>query len=100
MAKSIKFFHGTDTFGREVNVAQRLDGAWFARSESETQWGNQMGRWEEHKEPTFETHYNNEYSGERCEYLTPKMAWGFKTLEELDYKGSRLPNTNMGEVLL
>ena len=92
MAKSTRFFTGTDSFGRGVDVAQRVDGIWFARSEKETNWGNQMSKWAEHEEPTFESHGKNEYSGESFEYDKPQMFWGFNKLDEIEYKGARLPN--------
>jgi len=100
MAKAIKFYTGNDTYGRGVDVAQRVDGVWFFRAEKETQWGVQMSKWKVYQEPTWETHYTNEYDGKRYKYDEPEMAWGFNTLKKLDYKGARLPNTNIGEEIL
>ena len=97
MAKAIQFFYGNDSQGRNVDVAQRVDGVWFARWDVETIYGVQKCKWTEHKEPEFETHYTNVYDGKCYEYSEPQMSWGFKTLKKLDYKGARLPNTNMRE---
>ena len=46
MAKAIKHFIGRDTFGRNVERTQRLDGVWFARhDEDHGRYGWSLSKW-------------------------------------------------------
>lgn len=91
MAKSIREFGGTDTFGRDVQVAQRIDGVWFCRVREFNGFGIPWGRWELYREPTFETHGVNVYTDERFEYDKPVLMWGLNKLHEYDELTFRLP---------
>lgn len=91
MAKSVAYWYGTDTFGRQVEVAKREDGVFFERHQfNNGRYGMGTTRWEEH-EPTFETSTRNQYSGEVTYHPEePIMSWGFQRLTRCDEAGSRL----------
>lgn len=96
MAKAIKIFIGTDTFGRGVEVAQRADGVYFERHQFDNgRYGLSTTRWSVH-EPSFITEGVNAYSGEPFKYESPVMTWGFQNLREFDNSNGeynvRLPN--------
>lgn len=79
MAKAIKAWFGTDTYGRHVEVAQREDGKFFARHEHFNGYAKANTPWYSHN-PTFETHGVNAYSGEEFEYSEPQLFWGFNKM--------------------
>lgn len=94
MAKAARHFFGSDTFGRQVERAQRAsDGKWFSRVFEFNGYAQAWSKWAECEEPTFETHGTNAYTGEKFEYDKPKCQWGFHNMEELDGPHRiRLPN--------
>lgn len=71
--KAIKWYVGTDSYGRMVEVAQSTNGRWFSRNEIFNKWGP--------CEPVFVTKGINTYTGEAFEYEEPRIEWGFSTLE-------------------
>lgn len=80
--KAIRAWFGYDSAGRQVEVAERLDGVYFCRSYEYNGYGQSWTKWTA-TQPTFETHTTNKYSGEVVEYDTPQMFWGFNRLDEL-----------------
>lgn len=92
MTKTLREFGGTDTFGRDVQVAQRIDGVWFCRFREFNGYGVSWTRWETYgREPTFQTHGVNVYTGESFEHEKPVLMWGFNKLHEYDELTFRLP---------
>ena len=92
MAKAIAAWDGTDSLGRNVEVAKREDGVFFSRQYGWNGYGNQWSKWIE-TEVTFQSHGTNAYSGERYELETPRISWGFKSLREMnEVPRFRLPN--------
>jgi len=92
MAKAVNYWYGCDSFGRNVEVAQREDGAYFERHQySNGRYGLSTTKWEEHQ-PTFETSTTNAYSGEITHHPeNPVMMWGFQRMTNLsDVSGLRL----------
>ena len=83
MAKPERVFYGSDSFGRSVERAKSVSGAWFSRHQEPSCWGNQMTKWYLDDEPEFETHGLNVYSGERFEYEQPVCFWGFNKMTEI-----------------
>lgn len=94
MAKAIKHFIGRDTFGRNVERAQRLDGVWFARhDEDHGRYGWSLSKWYEIEAPEMSTTCINQYSGETLE-CDPYMCWGFQRMHDITGDGKlrlRLP---------
>ena len=94
MAKLQILWFGTDTFGRQVEVAESDSGNFFARTYEYNGYGKSWGRWETHT-PTFETTTTNAYSEEVIEHKdNPIMTWGFNRLTKSieDLPKYRLPN--------
>lgn len=93
MAKAIAAWFGTSSTGKSVEVAQREDGVFFGRSYGWNGYGKAWEKWYA-IDATFETHGTNAYSGERFEYDTPQMFWGFSKMESFgdDVPRFRLPN--------
>lgn len=92
MAKVINYWYGSDTYGRNVEVAQRKDGVYFSRYDYQNgRYGLAITKWSEHK-PTFETSTKNVYSGEITHHPdSPVMTWGFQRMTKLsDTSGLRL----------
>lgn len=87
--KAIKLWFGHDSYGRGVEVAQREDGQYFART-----CGRRLTtKWSPYT-PTFETTTTNVYSGEVTHHPeAPIMYWGFNRLTECkaDKINVRLP---------
>lgn len=84
-------WYGNDTYGRSVEVAEREDGKFFARSYGYNGYGRAWSKWKL-ATPQWETHTTNRYTGERVEYAQPQLFWGFARLEQ--YSGTpkfRLP---------
>lgn len=96
MAKAIRVFLGTDTFGRQVEVAQRADGIYFERHQFDNgSYGMATSKWEEHQ-ADFTTTFVNAYDGSQGTYDKPVMKWGFQELKEFNNSNNefkfRLPN--------
>lgn len=94
MAKAIAYWYGNDTFGRQVEVAQREDGVYFERHQYDAgRYGLSKTRWESHK-PGFETSTKNAYTGEVSYHPeNPIMTWGFQRLARCsEVPRLRLPN--------
>lgn len=93
MAKAISYWYGNDSVGRPVEVAQREDGVYFARSYEWNGYGKNWTKWKEH-EASFVTTTENAYSGEVTEHPErPIMCWGFMRLTQCsDVPRFRLPN--------
>ena len=96
MAKAIKVFLGTDTFGRQVEVALRADGVYFARHQIDNGcYSMATTKWEEHS-ADFTNTYVNAFDGNTYNYDKPVMKWGFQELKEFDNSNNefkfRLPN--------
>jgi hypothetical protein len=72
---------GSDTFGRSVEVAERSDGQFFCRFYEYNGYGKSWSKWERYDNATFETHGENRYTGERTEYTTPVLFWGFNPMK-------------------
>ena len=83
MAKAVRYFYGTDTFGRSAEVCESESGVFFARNDEQTKFGLQTTKWREHT-PTWSKTVTNAYSGEVSERVKPVMEWGFQVLRELD----------------
>lgn len=83
MAKATRYFCGTDTFGRGVEVCQSESGKFFARHEEQTRYGLRTCKWYEYT-PEWENTVTNVYSGEVTERDKPVMSWGFNVLRELE----------------
>lgn len=87
----VRAWYGNDTYGRSVEVAERADGVFFARSYGYNGYGRAWGKWAR-TAPTFKTHTTNRYSGEVVEYETPQLFWGFNRMEQFsDTPRFRLP---------
>ena len=91
MAKPIRCFYGSDSYGRSVETVQSVTGKWFSRHTERGPYGNQMTKWyeSEDQDPTFETHGTNVYSGETFEYEIPVLFWGFHKMHEISGKPPR-----------
>lgn len=79
--KAVRFFFGTDTFGRDVEVAESATSHWFCRVLDWNGYNRSWSKWGTH-EPSFETHGTNIYTNEVFEYETPQLFWGFQKLTE------------------
>ena len=82
MSKAKIVYGGSDSAGRGIEVAQRVDGVWFSREYSWNGYGMGWSKWAELKKvPGFLTQGTNAYSGESypIEY-GEVMSWGFSTL--------------------
>ena len=90
MAKASRFFSGSDSFMRGVEVAQSVSGVWYCRTYGWNGYANAWGKWTEYEGPAFESHGTNAYTGERFEYSKPVAYWGFNKLMEHDTKGIRV----------
>ena len=95
MAKAIKHFIGHDTFGRNVERAQRFDGVWFARHEEDCgRYGYQMCSWYQTDDQEYKTTCVNAYTDEVME-CNPYLTWGFQKMHDVTGDGKlrlRLPN--------
>ena len=93
MAKAIRHFYGTETYGRHVEKAQRVDGSWFSRAYEFNGYAKAWSKWLECDKPNFETHVTNAYTGVKEKLDSPRCMWGFNSLNELDGPHKiRLPN--------
>ena len=84
MAKAQVVYGGSDSTGRGVEVAQRVDGVWFHREHSWNGYGMGWSKWMELKKtPWFPTQGTNKYTGEiyPIEHGSV-MDWGFSTLNK------------------
>ena len=82
MAKIIKFYFGTDSYGRSVEVVKSVSNMWYSRCKEYNGYQMSFTKWSQY-EPTFEKSYNNRYSGKRGHYDTPVLMWGFNMLTEV-----------------
>lgn len=76
--KAIALYCGSDSFGRNVQLAKSQTGKWFYRVKDGF-WDRWMGL---EGEPTFITTRINEYTRE--EFSVPEgefISWGFKVLQ-------------------
>ena len=102
MAKANKVYSGHDSYGRAIEVAERIDGVWFWRGYGWNGYGMTWGKWEALGEvPTFPTKVRN-----MCEYADApeyveiaeedranRIEWGFNVFRIVPgpYR-LRLPN--------
>lgn len=49
--KAARFLNGTDTYGRDVERAQSLSGAWFCRSRQFNGYSVAWSKWQQEEEP-------------------------------------------------
>lgn len=90
MAKAINWWFGADSYGRAVEVAQREDGAYFARHDyRDGRYGMRTTSWYAHT-PTFNNTQRNHYTDE-AESCDEFMSWGFNRLT----KASELPKLRL-----
>ncbi len=89
MAKATRYFCGTDTFGRSVEVCESASGVFFSRTDIRTQYGLQTTKWQAHS-PEWSYTVTNAYSGVESVREAPVMSWGFSVLAEApDMEGIR-----------
>lgn len=103
MAKAIALYVGYDSFGRDVQVAQRVDGLWWERHAIKTRFGLSRSPWSfvpasEIKHPTHLVP-KVEYAGAPKviqiseEDRTLYLEYGFNILRKCDgHYTLRLPN--------
>lgn len=103
MAKAIALYVGSDSYGRDVQVAQRADGLWWERHTVKTRYGWAKSPWTflpdtEVKHPTYLVP-KVEYAGVPEKILlaeedrTLYLSYGFKILRRSEgYPTLRLPN--------
>jgi hypothetical protein len=94
--KAKRFFSGSDTYGRDVELALGASGQWFARYREFDGYGVRFCAWYETEQPAFETHGVNQYTGERFEHKTPVCLWGFNRLREV----SPVPRVRLPDLAL
>ena len=82
MAKPVKVFYGTDTYGVRVERALSDAGKWFSRCYGFNGFSQCWSKWEESETPTFESTGVNQYTGEEFEYDSPVCMWGWNKLDE------------------
>ena len=80
--KALRHFGGNDTYGRPVEKALSKSGTWFSRAYDFNGYGKAWAKWAKCEKPTFETHGENVYSGERFKYEKPVLFWGFNKMIE------------------
>jgi hypothetical protein len=90
MAKTIRAFGGTNSYGVSVEVAESESGNWFQRSWSYNGYGRGWDKWTTFT-PNWSTSYVNVYTLETHE-REAVLEYGFSTLQELkDTPRYRLP---------
>lgn len=91
MAKTIRAFGGTNSYGVSVEVAESESGSWFQRSYTYNGYGMGWNKWIAFT-PSWSTSYINVYTLEKHEREEPVLEFGFRTLQELkDTPRYRLP---------
>ena len=102
MAKAQRFFNGNDSYGRNVEVAQSVEGVWFYRAYEFNGYAKAWSRWEVLNEDNirWETHGRNVYSDEVFQWDKPRLSWGFNLLTEwANLPRVRLPNIEKKELI-
>lgn len=89
----VRGWHGNDTYGRAVEVAERADGVFFARCYGWNGFGKAWSKWEVWS-PDWETRGVNRYTGEEVEYAEPVLYWGFQRMSQF----SGTPNFRLPKV--
>ena len=97
MAKCIQFFSGTNSYGKTVEVAQSISGAWFSRYYDFNGYQVAATKWQALSEPNHPLGYTNEYDGKFYAYTEQeqkeRIVWGFNELKLVEgYTKARLPN--------
>lgn len=101
MAKATRLYFGYDSYGRSIEVAERVDGAWFWRDYGWNGYGNAWSKWQPHETPTFpskvkcsiECANSPEYIEIAKEDRENRIEWGFNTLKIVSGPHRlRLPN--------
>jgi len=93
MAKAIKAFYGTDTYGRHIERAESVSGLWFWREYAFNGYGKGWTKWAQEAEtPTYTTQGTNKITGEEFEYDEPQLFWGWNRMTQYtDTPRFRLP---------
>jgi hypothetical protein len=77
--KTVRAWSGYDSYGRSIEVAERLDGKFFWREYEYNGWGKAWSKWKEHT-PSFSNKTTNVYSDEVVYFDTPQLFWGFNQM--------------------
>lgn len=94
--KASKLFFGRTTFGHHIEVAEAINGIWYARQYGYNGYGKGWSKWSKLDEPLKPEYTGvNQYSGEKFTRDEPVYYWGFNQLTQItDPKDItvRLPN--------
>jgi hypothetical protein len=93
--KSLQFFSGHDSFGRQVHVSQGENQSWYYRMYGFNGFGKGWSKWEMLKDfiPTFKTKIVNVYDSSETEIEYGELLeWGFTSLHKIEDVKVRLPN--------
>lgn len=100
MAKLQTLFYGSDSLGRDVEVAQSINGLWFCRRKEWNGYANAYGKWSPTNTPTHpkkvlnqvECYNSPEYIELSEEESLKRIEWGFTNLRKFEGKlNYRLP---------
>ena len=83
--KAKRFFNGSDSYGRNVQVAQGIDGSWFYRMYVFNGYARAWSKWDQldtEKHISWAHESTNVYSGEVTPLEKPVLMWGFNSLHE------------------
>ncbi|EMC4401916.1 hypothetical protein [Cronobacter sakazakii] len=88
MSKAVRVYSGRDSYGRSVQVAERVDGKWFSRFYEWNGYHSTWSRWKPHETPVHPSRvkFATECSNAPEYYEIPEdkranmIEWGFNNL--------------------